>query len=60
MLDEPDSGVDIDSLRILARVLEELLSKSKGILLISHTLSFLEELVTRGVVTRIGIWLTEA
>ncbi len=41
MLDEIDSGVDVDGLRSIARIIADLLSSGKGILLVSHSPSLL-------------------
>ncbi|QOJ78884.1 Fe-S cluster assembly ATPase SufC [Infirmifilum lucidum] len=36
MLDEPDSGLDIDGLRMLSEKLRELVAKGRAVLLVSH------------------------
>jgi len=36
ILDEPDSGLDIDGVRVVAEIINELREKGKGILLITH------------------------
>jgi Fe-S cluster assembly ATP-binding protein len=36
ILDEPDSGLDVDGVRLVASILRSLLDQGKGILLITH------------------------
>ena len=57
LLDEPDSGVDIDSLGFIADVVEESVRRGIGVLLVTHTTHFLEELVGRGIVSRINVMI---
>lgn len=42
MLDEPDSGLDIEGLRMLSKMLRDLASKGKAVLLVSHNPTTLE------------------
>ena len=37
LLDEPDSGVDVDSLRVIASVINDLISRGVAVLLVTHT-----------------------
>lgn len=37
MLDEPDSGVDLDSLKVVGRVINSLIDSGAGVLLVTHT-----------------------
>jgi len=55
LLDEPDSGVDLDSLSLVADVVEEATRRGIAVLLVTHTTRFLEELVGRRVVSRISV-----
>jgi Fe-S cluster assembly ATP-binding protein len=55
LLDEPDSGVDIDSLNAIADTIEDVVSRGVAVLLVSHTVRFLEELVDRGIVEAIHV-----
>ena len=57
LLDEPDSGVDIDSLGLIADVVEESVRRGIGVLLVTHTTHFLEELVGRGIVSGINVMI---
>jgi Fe-S cluster assembly ATP-binding protein len=45
LLDEPDSGVDIDTIKVLVGVIKSLQSKGTAILLVSHNINMLEDLV---------------
>ncbi|MGB9896161.1 MAG: hypothetical protein ACPLN2_09720, partial [Thermoproteota archaeon] len=43
-LDEPDSGLDVDSLKLVAKAITNLLNQNVGILLITHYTRILNEL----------------
>jgi len=58
LLDEPDSGVDIDSLGLIADVVEDSVRRGVAALLVTHTTTFLEELVERGIVSRISLMIS--
>ncbi len=44
VLDEPDSGVDVDSLKFIAGTINEILSRKAGVLLITHSARILSQL----------------
>ena len=44
ILDEPDSGVDVDSLRYIAGTINEILNRKSGVLLITHSARILNQL----------------
>lgn len=44
ILDEPDSGLDVDSLKLVAKAITDLLNSNVGILLITHYTRILNEL----------------
>ena len=44
ILDEPDSGVDVDSLKVIARIINKLHEEGTAILLITHYGRILEHL----------------
>lgn len=44
MLDEPDSGVDIESIELIARSIERLRSRGTGIILVTHSGTITERL----------------
>ncbi len=44
ILDEPDSGVDVDSLRYIAGTINDILNRKAGILLITHSARILAQL----------------
>lgn len=44
ILDEPDSGLDVDSLKLVAKAINNLLNNSVGILLITHYTRIINEL----------------
>jgi Fe-S cluster assembly ATP-binding protein len=44
MLDEPDSGVDVESIEVIARVIESLRSRGTGVILVTHTGTITEKL----------------
>jgi len=52
LLDEPDSGVDVDSLNIISEAIEELARMNAAIVLVSHTLTLLKKLLDKGVVDK--------
>ncbi len=52
LLDEPDSGVDIDSLNIISKAIEELAGMESAVVLVSHTLNLLRKLLDKGVVEK--------
>ncbi len=48
ILDEPDSGLDVDSLKLVAKAITNLLNQNVGILLITHYTRILNELPPPG------------
>ena len=47
LLDEPDSGVDIDSIAVIGGIINDLVNKGTGILLVTHSgaiLRYLEKI----------------
>ena len=44
VLDEPDSGVDIDSLKYIAGTINDILNRKSGVLLITHSAKILNQL----------------
>lgn len=44
ILDEPDSGLDVDSLKLVAKAITNLLARNVGVLLITHYTRILNEL----------------
>ncbi len=44
VLDEPDSGVDVDSLKYIAGTINEILNRNSGVLLITHSARILNQL----------------
>ena len=55
LLDEPDSGVDIDTLTDIADIVEEAARRNTRILLVSHTLGFVKMLAERNLVHSIHL-----
>lgn len=49
LLDEPDSGVDIDTIKIFVRIIKDLLSSGTGVLLVSHNIEMLESLNVKNI-----------
>ena len=71
LLDEPDSGVDIDTLTDIADIVEKAVMSHVAVLLVSHTLGFVKMLAERnlirsihladqGVLARLGLTPREA
>ncbi|KSW10725.1 hypothetical protein CF15_08040 [Pyrodictium occultum] len=57
LLDEPDSGVDIDTLERIERLLIELRRRGVTVILVSHTLYMLEKLAGHGAIDRVHVLL---
>lgn len=58
LLDEPDSGVDIETLERVEELLEGLKRRGVTVLLVSHTIHMLERLSERGVIDRVHVMVS--
>lgn len=59
LLDEPDSGVDVDGLRLIAEVIGEMAGRGASVLLISHYPRLLELLPVAQVFVLLDGWIAE-
>ena len=57
LLDEPDSGLDVDTLDRLVEVLHRAVDDGVAVVLVSHTLGFIERLAAAGLLR--GAWLAD-
>ncbi|ALL01798.1 putative ABC transporter related protein [Pyrodictium delaneyi] len=55
LLDEPDSGVDIETLERIEEVLVELKKRGVLVLLVSHTMYLLERLAARNIIDNVHV-----
>lgn len=55
LLDEPTAGVDVGNQRVLAQVLGRLVQRGATLIIVTHELEALRDIVTRAVVLRDGV-----